>query len=598
MKPGISVDKVTKKVKKTVKKADNRIKDFNKFITGKVADFSKVKLPEPVTFFKAKAFIKSLDRLQGAKGSGSSGFGGGFMDKMLPISAGSALLTMGALAFAPPTEEKGTTETVLQEQYGGDKNKMKKELSAEKKKAEEGQKTFDDVAEQRKSNIDKTVKNLASVKSNQPKSLTGGLMKKEEDDSITKKEKLDVDKFYKLSKELEQLVDSGLLMRAMGPSFWEWSGDRARDMLEGTKRITGGTLDALTFNWFDFDKKNEPERTVDKDGFPRADGALDEENFSKIKLNYTDVEALHKRSNNPNKKHDEDNYDRDGNKINIGDRVGYGSFKPTSSVFPSNETLLASTGGGELTQPSASTASMNLGDAAASLKGMSSATGPDGGANGCAWAVNKVYKKAGLTPPWGNSLWVPNAEQAMLKKNYKEITDYAERQAGDIMIMYDNHATTPQAHIGVVLPNGDVLSNSSSRASFSWQASPQSYNDYYGNKGKIYRSPEVINNKKPSETKLKSSAGTVGPTTLADQKSGVVPIQVALSVPEEYPFYNKTRGIVNNNTYLISQAPPDRKGNAVVVSGGNQGGGPQMVIMGGGGLQMSDLFLTKLGYTG
>jgi len=241
---------------------------------------------------------------------------------------------------------------------------------------------------------------------------------------------------------------------------------------------------------------------------------------------------------------------------------------------------------------------MNLGDAAASLKGMSSATGPDGGANGCAWAVNKVYKKAGLTPPWGNSLWVPNAEQAMLKKNYKEITDYAERQAGDIMIMYDNHATTPQTHIGVVLPNGDVLSNSSSRASFSWQASPQSYNDYYGNKGKIYRSPEVINNKKPSETKLKSSAGTVGPTTLADQKSGVVPIQVALSVPEEYPFYNKTRGIVNNNTYLISQAPPDRKGNAVVVSGGNQGGGPQMVIMGGGGLQMSDLFLTKLGYTG
>ena len=163
MKPGISVDKVTKKVKKTVKKADNRIKDFNKFITGKVADFSKVKLPEPVTFFKAKAFIKSLDRLQGAKGSGSSGFGGGFMDKMLPISAGSALLTMGALAFAPPTEEKGTTETVLQEQYGGDKNKMKKELSAEKKKAEEGQKTFDDVAEQRKTNIDKTVKNFVNV---------------------------------------------------------------------------------------------------------------------------------------------------------------------------------------------------------------------------------------------------------------------------------------------------------------------------------------------------------------------------------------------------------------------------------------------------
>ena len=62
-----NVLKVENKVKKTVKRADDRIKSFNKFITGKTIDFKKIKLPEPIIFFKAKSFIKSLDRLQGAK---------------------------------------------------------------------------------------------------------------------------------------------------------------------------------------------------------------------------------------------------------------------------------------------------------------------------------------------------------------------------------------------------------------------------------------------------------------------------------------------------------------------------------------------------
>ena len=55
------------------------------------------------------------------------------------------------------------------------------------------------------------------------------------------------------------------------------------------------------------------------------------------------------------------------------------------------------------------------------------------------------------------------------------------------MVMYDNHATDPQAHVGVVLDNGNVLSNSSKNASLSWEASPEDYNAYYQNTGKIYR---------------------------------------------------------------------------------------------------------------
>ena len=321
MKPSISVLKVKNKVKKTVKRADDRIKSFNKFITGNAKELSKIKLPEPITFFKAKAFIKSLDRLQGAKGAGPLGMGGGAMNNMLTIAAGSAILTMGALAFAPNPkagESQSATDQVLKDQYGGDKRAMKKDLNYEKKKAQEGSKDYKNLADQRKTDVEKTVDKLAKSKTEVMGSgmLAKGMSKEGPD--ITKKEKLDVNKFKKLSEQVEDLVASGILKRAMGPSFWEWSGDRAREMWEGTKRVAGGTLDLLTFNIFDFDKKDEPERTVDEDGFPRADGALDEERFAKIKLNYVKEELLTEEK--PQTK-----------------------FKPKTEFVPQKETLIAST---------------------------------------------------------------------------------------------------------------------------------------------------------------------------------------------------------------------------------------------------------------
>ena len=42
MKPSISVLKVKNKVKKTVKRADDRIKSFNKFITGNAKELSLI----------------------------------------------------------------------------------------------------------------------------------------------------------------------------------------------------------------------------------------------------------------------------------------------------------------------------------------------------------------------------------------------------------------------------------------------------------------------------------------------------------------------------------------------------------------------------
>ena len=149
--------------------------------------------------------------------------------------------------------------------------------------------------------------------------------------------------------------------------------------------------------------------------------------------------------------------------------------------------------------------SSSLASAAARLKGMSTKDGPDGGANGCVWAVNKVYKAAGITPPWGSSVYVPDAEKKMVGSGYQQV-GYGQRQPGDVMVMYDRQSP-PQAHIGVVLPNGNVLSNSSSRSQFSWEASPEEYNSKYGGQGKIYRMPGGVSASTIAKNKGNQSPG-------------------------------------------------------------------------------------------
>jgi hypothetical protein len=61
--------------------------------------------------------------------------------------------------------------------------------------------------------------------------------------------------------------------------------------------------------------------------------------------------------------------------------------------------------------------STSLAKAAQALKGMSSANaaGTSGGRNGCVWAVNQVFKQAGMRPPWGDAIYVPTAEAQMIK---------------------------------------------------------------------------------------------------------------------------------------------------------------------------------------
>jgi muramidase (phage lysozyme) len=147
-----------------------------------------------------------------------------------------------------------------------------------------------------------------------------------------------------------------------------------------------------------------------------------------------------------------------------------------------------------------------LANAASFLKGMPTSSGPEGGNKACVWAVNQVFKKAGIKTPWGNSNYVPDAEQSMAKSGYVAVKP-GQQRPGDLYIV------NGQEHIGIVLPNGNIVSNSSSGAKFSWESSLSSYQQYYGGEGRFYRIPTPPKklNSVLANNKTKSAVGT--PTT-------------------------------------------------------------------------------------
>jgi hypothetical protein len=121
--------------------------------------------------------------------------------------------------------------------------------------------------------------------------------------------------------------------------------------------------------------------------------------------------------------------------------------------------------------------------AASQARGMNTRGGPDGGNNACVYAVNKVLRSAGITPPWGNSNYVPDARAALANGGG---TLLSGPEPGAIVILRDN-GSPPYPHIGIVQSDGSIISNSSSRGTFSWVGSPSSYTSYYGRTPEYWR---------------------------------------------------------------------------------------------------------------
>jgi hypothetical protein len=121
-------------------------------------------------------------------------------------------------------------------------------------------------------------------------------------------------------------------------------------------------------------------------------------------------------------------------------------------------------------------------NAANSYRGASTADAPgtNFGRLACAYAVNEVLKIAGVAPI--DNLNVASMEQGLQGGRGTRVTQ-SEAQAGDIVI------EAGASHVGICLNSGctQVLSNSSSKASFSWTSGPDFSPSYSNGIGRFYR---------------------------------------------------------------------------------------------------------------
>jgi len=111
-------------------------------------------------------------------------------------------------------------------------------------------------------------------------------------------------------------------------------------------------------------------------------------------------------------------------------------------------------------------------------RGKSSAAGPDGGVNACAYAVNNfVIVPAGLKELGDNPVYCPSCVDALEGGRGKKV-DRQTTEPGDIWFAWD------MRHIGIVMGGKGsevvILSNSSSRASFDWEDTIDNVNSIYG----------------------------------------------------------------------------------------------------------------------
>lgn len=121
--------------------------------------------------------------------------------------------------------------------------------------------------------------------------------------------------------------------------------------------------------------------------------------------------------------------------------------------------------------------------AANSYRGASTRNVPftDNGRKACAYAVNEVLKMAGLSPIGNLSVVVMEGE---LRKGRGVHIPTNKGGPGDIVIV-----TGAGNHVGICMSTGctQVLSNSSSNASFSWVSGPNFEPSYKNLQGRVYR---------------------------------------------------------------------------------------------------------------
>ena len=124
--------------------------------------------------------------------------------------------------------------------------------------------------------------------------------------------------------------------------------------------------------------------------------------------------------------------------------------------------------------------------------------------NGCAPAINEVYKRANLTLPWAgieNINYVPKIYDN-LNKTFVKVSEN-DRKPGDIVIWNDPRKEytdkgmkdpEPYGHIGIVMKDGRIANNSSGRGTFTNLMTPEESKSSWENTKQLiyFRSPDVV----------------------------------------------------------------------------------------------------------
>ena len=121
-------------------------------------------------------------------------------------------------------------------------------------------------------------------------------------------------------------------------------------------------------------------------------------------------------------------------------------------------------------------------------KGSSTAAGPGGGNLACAWAINNILRNAGIAAVDGDS--VKEMERVLVSGRGARINQ-SDAVGGDLVLLIGARTSSGKTgnHVGVCLNNGctSVLSNSSSRATFSWPSGPTFSPSYSGGTPRFFR---------------------------------------------------------------------------------------------------------------
>ena len=129
-----------------------------------------------------------------------------------------------------------------------------------------------------------------------------------------------------------------------------------------------------------------------------------------------------------------------------------------------------------------------IASAALAYKGSSTASGPGGGNVACAWAVNNVLRNARVGTVDGDS--VVDMEKVLVQGRGARINQ-SQAVPGDLVILLQARTSSGKVgnHVGICLNTGctQVISNSSSKKTFSWVSGSTFSPSYTGGTPRFYR---------------------------------------------------------------------------------------------------------------